>query len=112
VLRAAPAGWLPSDLNHRSFASPKVLGMVRDHIWWPVSIAFIILWHILAQQLLNTYVTDGKCIKRPFIWIFSYVALSAGYCTVRFPEVSFLTQVDHLFVGMNGVSGLKTCDRK
>jgi hypothetical protein len=57
---------------------------VRYFIWWSVSIALIAVWHFLVQKLLNTYVTDGRCIKRPFIWIFSYVALSAGYCTVRF----------------------------
>jgi hypothetical protein len=86
--------------------------MVRDTIWWLVSIAFIILWHILAQQLLNRYVTDGKCIKRPFVWIFSYVALSAGYCTVRLPEEAISTEADNLFVSMKGISGFNMCDAR
>jgi hypothetical protein len=91
---------------------PQFWETVRDHIWWPVSIALITIWHILAQKLLDTYVTDGKCIKRPFIWIFSYVALSAGYCTVCFPEGAILMESDYLFVGMNGVSGFTMFDKR
>jgi hypothetical protein len=61
---------------------PQFWEVVRVHVWWPVSIALIILWHVITQKLLNTYVTDHKRIKRPFVWLFAYVALSAGYCTV------------------------------
>lgn len=37
----------------------------------------------MLQIALNKWVTDGKRIKWPFVWLFLYVALSAGYCVVR-----------------------------
>jgi hypothetical protein len=65
---------------------PQFWELVRERIWWPVSIALIVLWHVLTQKLLNTFVTHRKHIRRPFVWLFAYVALSAGYCTVRTPQ--------------------------
>ena len=37
----------------------------------------------VVQIVLNKWVTDGRRIRWPFVWLFSYVALSAGYCVVR-----------------------------
>lgn len=62
---------------------PKFWELVGDYYGWPVSFVLIFLWHALSQKLLNTYVTDGKSIRRPFVWLFAYVALSAAYCMVR-----------------------------
>lgn len=64
---------------------PEFWVFVRDNIGWPISIALIIVWHILSQIFLNRYVTDGKRIKKPFVWLFAYVALSSAYCVVRTP---------------------------
>ena len=62
---------------------PQFWEMVWRHKWWPISFVLIALWHNLSQRVLNSVVTDGKRIKYPFVWLFSYVALSAGYCVVR-----------------------------
>ena len=62
---------------------PQFWLMLGRNISWPISFLFIALWHKLSQRLLNKVVTDGKHIKYPFVWLFSYVALSAGYCVVR-----------------------------
>jgi hypothetical protein len=62
---------------------PEFWRFVGDYIWWPVSIVLIILWHVASQIALNKYVTDGKSIKWPWVWLFLYVALSAAYCVVR-----------------------------
>lgn len=62
---------------------PRWWQLVYDNIWWPLSIVFIICWHITSQQILNRVITDGKRIKWPFVWLFAYVGLSAGYCVVR-----------------------------
>lgn len=67
---------------------PEFWVFVRDNIGWPISIALIILWHILSQIFLNRYVTDGKRIKKPFVWLFAYVALSSAYCVVRTPTLA------------------------
>lgn len=69
---------------------PEFWVFVHDNIGWPLSIAVIIGWHIVSQIFLNRYVTDGKRIKRPFVWLFAYVALSSAYCVVRcldYPQV-------------------------
>ena len=77
-LASVPLGLIIALLLH-----PQFWGWVGRHIWWPLSTVLMLLWHIMSQVLLNTYVTDGKRIKKPFVWLFSYVALSAGYCVVR-----------------------------
>lgn len=71
---------------------PNFWEFVGEHFWWPVSVVIIIFWHIISQALLNKYVVDGTRIKRPFLWLFAYVGLSAAYCMVRIlsPETSFL----------------------
>eukprot|EP00892_Ulva_mutabilis_P002674 jgi/Ulvmu1/12407/UM009_0056.1 len=61
---------------------PSFWRLVGDNLGWVISLAFILAWHILSQLLLNRYVTDGKRILRPFMWLFLYIALSAGYCVV------------------------------
>ena len=63
---------------------PEWWRLVHKHMWWPISIAFIVLWHLTSQLLLNRVVTDGKRIKWPFVWLFLYVGLSAAYCVVRY----------------------------
>ena len=62
---------------------PSFWDLVRDNIGWVISFSFILLWHILSQLFLNRYVTDGRRILRPFMWLFVYIGLSAGYCVVR-----------------------------
>lgn len=63
---------------------PQFWEVVGEHIWWPISFVLITLWHMISQKLLNKYVTNGKRIRWPFVWLFAYVALSGGYCAVRF----------------------------
>ena len=62
---------------------PDFWVFVRAHIGWPISIAAILCWHIVSQVFLNRFVTDGKRIRWPFVWLFAYVALSSAYCVVR-----------------------------
>lgn len=61
---------------------PQWWEFVGRNACWPVSVLCIIFWHIVSQIVLNRWVTDGKRIKWPFVWLFLYVALSAGYCVV------------------------------
>lgn len=62
---------------------PSFWEFVGDYVGWPISIFFIICWHIASQLTLNRWVTDGKTIKKPFLWLFAYVTLSTAYCVVR-----------------------------
>ena len=77
-LASVPIGVIIGLLLH-----PQFWSLMGKYIWWPLSTVLMLLWHIGTQVLLNTYVTDGKRIKKPFVWLFTYVALSAGYCVVR-----------------------------
>lgn len=61
---------------------PNFWQFVGQYYWWPVSFMIVGLWHLISQKLLNKFVTDGKRIKRPFLWLFLYVGLSAAYCMV------------------------------
>lgn len=62
---------------------PSFWALVGDNIGWVISFFIILAWHILSQLMLNRVVTDGKRIKRPFVWLFLYIGLSTGYCVVR-----------------------------
>eukprot|EP00892_Ulva_mutabilis_P009433 jgi/Ulvmu1/6862/UM031_0067.1 len=61
---------------------PSFWTLVREYVGWPLSLAVILCWHILSQIFLNKYVTDGKRIRWPFVWLFAYVTLSSAYCVV------------------------------
>ena len=83
MLRAAAAGGGYIGIIAAALLHPQFWLMLERHKWWPISFVLIALWHKLSQGLLNKVVTDGKRIKYPFVWLFAYVALSAGYCVVR-----------------------------
>jgi hypothetical protein len=72
---------------------PSFWELVVEYVDWPISILVIICWHIASQITLNKWVTDGKTIKKPFLWLFAYVALSAAYCVVRLPGTATLQLV-------------------
>ena len=64
------------------FLHPDWWSILQREKWWPISIGTVFVIQQLTKKILNTYVTDGTTIKRPFVWMFAYVALSAGYLVV------------------------------
>ena len=78
LLAGGLVGLLVGTLLH-----PQFWEVVGEHKQRPISFLVITLWHVISQAALNKYVTDGKRIKHPFVWVFAYLALSAGYCVVR-----------------------------
>lgn len=61
---------------------PAFWTFVDKYRAWPISVAFIILWHVLSQQALSKWVTPGTEIKRPLLWFYLYALLSTVYFTV------------------------------
>eukprot|EP00892_Ulva_mutabilis_P009432 jgi/Ulvmu1/6861/UM031_0066.1 len=87
---------------------PSFWRLLRDNIGWVISLAIILAWHVLSQLLLNRYVTDGKRILRPFMWLFAYIGLSAGYCVVAV-LLAAVRLVQLLLTSILALSRLDSC---